>query len=111
MRYVEQYNKAREKGNLKSVTTDIYTWEAEGQELVGKIQEIQPFVFGKKFDTEVKQYIMDTDEGLVSTVLGAATDKQIEGKVKVGSVVAIIFHGKKQLDDGRQVNKFEVIIL
>ncbi|GAG55167.1 unnamed protein product, partial [marine sediment metagenome] len=85
----------------------IHSWDEEGQQLIGKVVEIMPFTHGK-FDTEVQQYILDTDEGRVSTVLGAATDKQIAGKVKPGTMVAIVFRGQKQLADSRSVNRFEV---
>ena len=103
----EAYERAHASGKRKILTSDIHTWDTEGQVLIGTVVEIMPFKHGK-FDTEVLQYIIQTDDGLVSTVLGAATDKQITGKVKPSSNVAITFHGKKQLDDGRQVNRFEV---
>ena len=110
MSYKEQMDQARHKGKAKAITVDIHTWTEEGQELIGMVNQIKPFVSGK-FDTDVLQYTLETDDGLKSTVLGAATDKQLEGRIKEGSIVCITFHGKKEIGQGRNVNRFEVIAL
>lgn len=110
MTYQEQYKQAQSKGKTKQLTVEIWTWDEEGQELIGKVQSIIPFTDGK-FDTEVSQYVIETDNGLVSTVLGSATDKQIAGKVREGAIVAILFKGKKELSDKRHVNLFDVVVV
>lgn len=97
-------------GDFEQVTTEIVSWKdaEEGKYIVGTLVDIQPFT-GGQFDTDVKQYILETDEGLVSTVLGSATDKQVKDVVKKGDRVYIEFRGKMHLDDGRSVNKFRVM--
>lgn len=92
------------------VTTDILSWKdaEEGTYIVGTIVDIFPFT-GGQFETDVMQYIISTKDGLVSTVLGSATDKQLKGVVKKGDKVYIEFKGKAHLDDGRSVNKFRVM--
>lgn len=103
----EQFRKAEEKGDIDELTTDIYSWSEEGEHLVGVVVSIGKFT-GGKFETEVNQYIIKTDTGLVSTVLGSATDKQLEGIDLKGKLVYIEYRGKVHLEDGRSVNKFNV---
>lgn len=107
--YEKEFKRQEEKGKTVLATEDIYTWTEEEQVLFGRIQEILPFTDGK-FDTDVLRYVIDTDAGRISTVLGAATDKQLATKIKPGDIVKITFKGKKHLEDGRQVNRFDVRI-
>ena len=104
--YAEDYLKAKEKGKTEQVSMEIHSWDTEGQELIGKLIDVLPFEEGK-FDTEVNKYIIDTDHGRVTTVLGAATDKRM-ANVKAGSSVYIKWIGKKALDGGKHVNIFEI---
>ena len=104
---LEKYQKAKDKGKTKTLTRLIWTWEHEGQTLVGKVIEIKPFLEGK-FDTEVNCYTIDADGVLFTTVLGSATDKQLKDVDPVGNMIYIEYRGKKQLDDGRQINNFHV---
>ena len=107
MGYKDEFQKSQEKGKTKVLTTIIYTWESEGQELYGVVHDVRPFKLGK-FDTEVDCYIIQTDDGLITTVLGSATDKQLKEVDPIGMKIYILYKGKKQLDDGRQVNLFHV---
>ena len=110
MSYADEFNKQKEKGKVDQVTTDIHTWTEEGEEIVGKLLRIEPFTEGS-FDTEVFKYIIETDFGLVSTVLGSSTDKQIADKVRKGCLLCIKYNGKKHLGDGRAVNLFAVEVV
>lgn len=107
MSYEDAYNEAHEKGDTLALTKQIVTWEDEGQRIVGKVLSIDPFTDGI-FEGEVKVYTLETDAGLVTTVLGAATDKQLEKKDPLGLTVAITFKGKKPLSKGGQCNIFEI---
>lgn len=109
MNYADEFNKASEKGKVDQISTNIHTWEEEGTVLIGKLVAVEPFTEGS-FDTEVNKYLIDTDFGLVSTVLGSATDKQIARKIKPGCLMCIRFEGKKHLKDGKAVNLFNVRI-
>jgi len=103
----EEYLKAKEKGKTKTLTSMIWKAEAEGEVLIGKVLEISPFTEGK-FDTEVNMYKIETDEGIFTTVLGSATDKQLKDIDPVGQMIYIEYRGKKQLEDGRQINNYHV---
>lgn len=107
MSLVEQFGKASEKGKVEQITTSIYKFIEEGQVCIGIVKDIRPFTEGT-FDTEVSQYVLETDEGLVSMVLGSATDKKIAGQKVNGKLVRITYRGKTHLEDGRSVNDFAV---
>lgn len=107
MGYREEYEKAKEKGKVQTLTREIWTFEEEGQELLGKCLKIEPFKEGS-FDTEVNCYTIETESGIVTTVLGSATDKQLMKIDPVGRSLYIVYKGKKPLADGRSVNLFKV---
>lgn len=107
MSELDDYLKAKEKGKTKVMTCLIYTWDEEGQVLCGTCKEIKPFTEGK-FDTEVNMYKIESEGILYTTVLGSATDKQLKDIDPVGQKIYIEYRGKKQLEDGRQINNFHV---
>ena len=109
MNYEEEYAKAKEAEAVTEVTRNIQSWSEEGQTLTGKVVEIGPFNEGT-FDTEVNAYLIDTDDGQISTVLGSATDKQLEKLDLMGKLIHIEYRGKKQLADGKQVNHFKIMV-
>ena len=107
MSAIDDYQKAKGKGKTKTLTCLIFTWDEEGMVLCGKVLDISPFTEGK-FDTEVNMYRIESDGIIYTTVLGSATDKQLKDIDPVGQNIYIEYRGKKQLDDGRQINNFHV---
>ena len=105
----EDYEAQKKKGKVTRLTRQIWTWDEEGQTLIGKVKAIEPFAEGM-FDTEVNSYIIETEGGIITTVLGSATDKQLSKIDPVGSNIFIEYMGKKALKDGRSVNLFNVDI-
>ncbi len=103
----EDYEKQKEKGKVTRLTRQIWTWDEEGQTLIGNVKAIEPFTEGM-FDTEVNSYIIDTEGGIISTVLGSATDKQLSKIDPVGKNIFIEYMGKKELKGSRTVNLFNV---
>lgn len=110
MSYKDEFNKGKEKGKVQQITHAIKTWEEPGDALLGKVVEIGIFDKGK-FETNCKYYLLDTDEGLVSTVLGAAADSGLEGRDVEGHIISIEFMGIKELKDGRHCNQFNIELL
>jgi len=108
--YKAMYEKAKKAGKLMRPTYRIHTWKEDSAVLIGRIKEINLFTEGK-FEQSANAYLIETDDGLVSCVLGSYTDTQIKDTVKVGSLVAIIFQGKKELEDERKVNMFDVDVI
>lgn len=108
--YMEQYKEALIKGKLKRHTYRIHTWSEDTAHLTGKVLAIKEFK-GGTFDAVVNAYTIAADDGVVSCVLGSATDGQLEGIDLIGQLVHIEYCGKKELVDGRQVNLFNVDVL
>lgn len=106
-KFEEMYNKAKDGGKVDQATFTIWKPEEEGERIIGNVVKVEPFEQGT-FDTEVNQYLISTDRGLVSTVLGSATDKQLDKWELTGKLICITYHGKNQLSDGRQVNNYQV---
>lgn len=108
MKY-EDYLKGRNgKPEGDNLVTMIQTWKEEGQYIIGRLKSIDKFE-GGNFDSECKQYLFETDDGLVSTVMGAAVDKQLEKCDVIGDILFVEYQGKIALDDGRHVNKFVIL--
>lgn len=110
MSYLEKYQSAVDRGTLEPLTTDIKSWKEPGEQIVGVINAVKPFE-GGKFENTCNQYILDTDSGLVSTVLGSSVDKQLEGKILINKCVVITYNGKVELDGGKQCNKFDIKVI
>lgn len=108
--YAEAYAKAKADGRLTRKTSRIHSWTGESSVLIGKIRAIKPFT-GGKFDAEVNAYLIETDEGLISTILGSYTDTQLGEIDLIGKTICIEYCGKKDLEDGRKVNLFNVDVL
>lgn len=108
--YSNAYKQAKEKGKVNTATFQIHSWQSDGDTLIGRVKSIKPFE-GGKFETPVNQYLIETDEGLRSTILGSWTDTQLESTSIAGKVVCIVFTGRKDLEDGRKVNIFDIEIL
>ena len=107
--YDEVFDKASAEGHVQNVATEIITWEKEGQTVTGVVRRIDPFTDGK-FDSEALKYTLDTDNGPVSLVLGAATDKRLGGGLVDGALVRIVYRGQKPLEGGQRVNLFTVTV-
>ena len=108
--YQEAYEKAHKEGRLTRKTSRIHTWTGESSVLIGKVKAVKPFT-GGKFDAEVNAYLLETDEGLISTILGSYTDSQLADMEVVGKTIRIEYEGKKELPDERKVNLFNVDVL
>ncbi|MBA7579844.1 hypothetical protein ES708_21722 [subsurface metagenome] len=96
---------------MRRILQPGYGWQVTGRRSMvvggGDWLKIEPFSEGQ-FDTEVNSYIIETEGGIVTTVLGSATDKQLSKIDPVGSNIFIEYLGKKTLKDGRSVNLFNV---
>lgn len=110
MNYKELMKDARKAKAVDQLTHTITQWTEEGQQIIGRVIDIQPFT-GGKFEGSCNQYLIETDDGIISTLLGGATDKQIVDNDISGKVVCITFNGKKILEDNRQINLFTVEII
>lgn len=107
MNFREQYLQAKKAGLTDPMTYKSVSFEKSGQNIIGELVDIQPTHFDKT-DSTVNKYILKTDDGLVSVILGAIGDGQLDGRVYSGDVLSITFIEKKQLTGGRTANIFDI---
>ena len=105
--YRELYASAKKTKAVKQLTPAYIKWEEEGQLIVGAYIN-QNAVQSRLGGTEYKQYIFETDDGLIKFALGRAADSEFSEMFGKGVVYAITFEGKEKISGGRQVNRFNV---
>jgi len=105
--YRELYAAAKKTKALKQLTPTYVRWESPGQAIIGAYIN-QNAVQSRLGGTEYKQYIFETDAGLVKFALGRAADSEFAEMFGKGIVYAITFEGKDKISGGRQVNRFNV---
>ena len=105
--YRQRFEELANENQPTDLVVQIHTWE-ENDELYGELISID-LVQTAKMQEACNGYILQTDDGPTSCMLGNATDKQLEGKLHIGDLVYIKFHGKIAIQGGaKQVNKFIV---
>jgi hypothetical protein len=107
MGYKEQYEEAQKVGGVQGLTPEFMKFEKKGEVVLGKYITSSD-VQGQIGEGTYKQYLFDTDEGLVKFAMGAATDREVEPQLIAGDVYRVVFEGKEKITGGRQVNKFKV---
>ncbi len=105
--YQELYASAKKANALKQLTPTYKKWKDSGETIVGAYIN-QNSVSSRLGGTEYKQYIFETDEGLVKFALGRAADSEFSEMFARGVVYAITYEGKDRISGGRQVNRFSV---
>ncbi|GAH82074.1 unnamed protein product [marine sediment metagenome] len=101
------WDEAQGKGKSEHLNIIIVGWQKSGQIVLGRFVKAEPLA-ESKFGTVVQRYILETDAGLVSCVLGATADKELLPKLAVGDLLRIHYQGKRELGDGRSVNVFDI---
>lgn len=107
MDYKEAYEKAKNTGAVKPITPDYVEFAKKGDVQIGRLRGSSD-VQGSIGEGTYKQYLVDTDKGLVKFALGSATDREIAPLLIVGNIYVFEFQGKEKLTGGRTVNKFAI---
>jgi len=90
------------------LTPQWIAWEKKDQSILGKMMSFSHV--DSTLGTGIyKQYLFDTDNGLVKFSLGTATDKELETILRIGYVYKITYHGQVKIKGGRKVNQFSVM--
>jgi len=105
MSYDSIFDAAENDNLVDEVSCAIHKWETPGDQLTGRLLGFENFD-GGNFGQCIK-YLLDTDEGKVSFILGTAADKYMEN-VTTGSIIRITYQGTKDISDGKRVNMFNV---
>ena len=107
MGYEDWVNQNDEDHKAVELTSTLIKWDDIGRAVVGKLLQIEEFR-GEKYDAVCNSYLLDTDDGMVSFLLGSSTDKKIDAENLINHVIKIRFDGKLDLGDGRKVNQFRI---
>jgi len=105
MTYAEQLKLARKEGEVRDLAPKFLEFRTVGDEVVGKLIDIST-VEGQH--GTYKQYLLDTDEGVVKLQLGAATDADVAPQMALGALFWLTFEGVEKLSGGRTINKIAV---
>ena len=107
--YNTLFAEAEKKKNIKEVSFEIIKWDKAGETLTGEIQACDDFT-GGDFEGICNQWRIATDRGVVSCVLGSASDKHMADCI-VGDIVRIQYRGKKEIKGGKKVNLFNIKVI
>lgn len=105
MLYKDMLARAMKSKEIKMLTPLYFEWEKAGDQVVGKFVGASEVSSGLSEGT-YKQYLIETDDGLVKFALGTATDREVEPLLETGHVYVFTYRGKEELSGGRRVNKF-----
>ncbi len=109
MSYADQYKNAKTQGAAREMVAKYLKLDKEGLQIIGKLMGytvIPEKVVNKKVMPEYRQYLFDTDEGLVKVAPGGNFDGSTGAMMKVGNVYALTFNGKRDIGGGHKVNDF-----
>lgn len=108
MSYKEQFDQVTKAKSGRSLSPKYKEFKKDGDQVIGRMLA-QNSVTGSVGSGSYKQYLFDTDDGLVKFALGSATDNEAGALMKVTGVYSITFKGKEQLKGGRSINRFDII--
>ena len=105
--YADLYKKQTAAHKVIDLDPVFKKLDKKGDFLIGRLlrtEEVKAAAGSGTFLT----YTFDTDEGLVKTKLGGATDKAIGVSMAVGAVYRVEFLGKEKLPTGNSVNRWKI---
>ncbi|NVM22327.1 MAG: hypothetical protein HWN68_11175 [Desulfobacterales bacterium] len=105
--YEEMYKEYEKAGGVETLTPQFVEFKKEGQSVLGAYissADIQ----GKIGEGTYKQYVFNTDKGLVKFAMGNATDREVFPQLIVGDIYHVVFQGQEDIGGGKRVNKFKV---
>jgi len=101
MSYKDLYLRAKEDNKLVNKEPEFVKLENSGDSFVGRLMgfdEVQSAQSEGKFN----MYVFDTDDGMIKTKFGAATDKMIAKYLTIGRIYFIQFNGQQDLPNGQR---------
>lgn len=110
MNYKEYADRMRKEKKTKSVTPEFMKLEKKGDTFVGVLKSFDS-VKSRMGTGTYNMYVFDTDNGLIKTKFGQATDKEIAGSMEPGNMYAITYEGKTPLPTGVERNTYEVLLI
>lgn len=105
--YADLYKKATASKKVVDLDPEFRKLDKKGDFLIGRLlrrEEVKARAGTGTFNC----YIFDTDDGLVKTKLGGATDRSLGSSLIDGRVYRLEFLGKEKLPDGNEVNRWKI---
>lgn len=111
MSYAERFGDGEKAGKIKTLDVQLLEWEEEGQELIGMLIGYEEHQ-SPQFKQVCQKYLFDTDDGRVSVICGAVTDRILAHDENLGNIFRLTFEGKEHgKKTGRIFNRFRVEML
>jgi len=107
MKFAEMKDQAEKTGALNNLTPAFFVFSAPGAGFCGRLKHIAEVSSGLS-EGVYKQYLFETDDGLIKCAFGSSTDKEVEALLKISNVYIVEFQGKAKITGGRSVNKFKI---
>ena len=110
MNYKEMAEAAKKAKTGKSLSPKFHDWKTDGDTIVGRLLGTN-LVESASTGQPYKQYLVETDTGLVKFHLGGFTDSEISSLIVIGHVYLVENLGKEKLAGGRSINNFSILDL
>jgi hypothetical protein len=108
--YKKLMEQAVKDGKTKRLTVEIFSFEAEGDTIVGRLIRTEDYVETDYKDNPCKKYILETNDGLMSCVIGARYDRMVDHPENIGQLLEIEYLGKELSKKGVQYNVFRIMV-
>lgn len=108
MTYLENWKEAEKNKAVVDVSPTWVEFDKKGKSVLGRLKGSHD-VASTLSEGTYKQYLMDTDEGLIKFSMGGAADRELSSVLVMGNVYKITFEGQVKISGGRKVNQFRVL--
>lgn len=109
-KYQDIYDDSVENESSKQVGTKTYKFKEVGERVIGMLLNVEQ-VKNKRFKHAVNKYTFETDEGVLSVILGQAADKIYGPALKPGDVYGITYDGDQKLSRGNTMHQYTILLL
>ena len=109
MTYKEMAERADREQSAVVLTPVFKTFGMVGDSILGRYMSAQEVKPSSGEGQPYRDYVFETDEGLVRFHLGAQTDKELSGAMFIGGVYRITYREEVKLAKGRRTKKYDVV--
>lgn len=110
MSYKDLFTEKTKDKSARLLSSDYKKFEKKGDQVIGRLLTINE-VSGQMGGKSYRQYLFQTDDGLVKCAFGSATDNEAGALMAVGGVYSVVYNGQEKLKGGRNINRFEILEL
>ena len=107
MSYKDLFKEKTDSGSSRLLSSEYIKFDKKGVQIIGRLlgmNEVSGHLGGKSY----KQYLFDTDDGLVKCALGSATDAEAGALMSLGGIYSVVYDGQEKLKGGRSINRFTI---